>query len=68
MSEMVMDVARTLQLRRRLYLVGWRGSETERLLRFLNTYQSTPDDIAGLDVKRLEFVRYLVQTGRIKDE
>ncbi len=68
MDKIVQDGVRAQQLRGKLYFTGWRWNEIEHLLQFLSTHPPTLEDLAGLDRKRLEFVRYLVQTGRIKDE
>ncbi len=54
---------------------GWTIPEIERLSRFRNNFQQTsenvPDPTSHLDVdldpRRLEFIRWLVQTGRISD-
>jgi hypothetical protein len=46
---------------------GWKLSEIEQLWGFLDTYVQTSMDQADLDIQYLEFIRWLVLTGRLKD-
>ena len=54
----------------RLLDYGWRTWEVERLYDFLLRYKQTRLDLPDLtfDMQKLEFLRYLVQTGRLSDE
>ena len=56
MENSVLDAVKIQQLRGQLYWVGWRQCEIEHLLRFLEEHPPTLEDIAGLDMKRLEDV------------
>ncbi len=53
----------------RLYRAGWKLLEVERLYDFLSKYKQTNMDLPDLtfDIRHLEFLRYLVQTGRLSD-
>ena len=54
----------------RLIDSGWKSWEVNRLRFFLIGYQQTRVDLPDptFDMRRLEFLRYLVQTGRLADE
>ncbi len=54
----------------RLLHCGWDHWEVGRLFNFLLRYQHTRMDLPDLtfDMRKLEFLRYLVQTGRLSDE
>ena len=55
------------EVRDRLIDSGWTIWEVERLCRFLIRYKQTSMDLPdlALDIRRLEFLRWLVQTGRL---
>jgi hypothetical protein len=55
----------TKRLREQLLLKGWTRFEGERLRRFLGSYVQTCMDQADVDVRHLEFLRWLVLTGRL---
>lgn len=46
---------------------GFIGPEITRLYHLRRTYQTSEMDQASLDLHRLEFVRWLVATGRLTD-
>ncbi len=54
----------------RLIHAGWKIWEVERLYHFLRRYKQTSMDLPdlALNIRRLEFLRYLVQTGRLSDQ
>ena len=54
-----------VQGREKLLRAGWTPSEINRLCRFLNAYVQTPMDQADLDIRHLEFIRWLVLNGRL---
>ena len=53
----------------RLLDTGWTIPEIERLNHFRSRYQQTRDDLPdfNLDIRHLEFIRWLVQTGKLSD-
>lgn len=53
----------------RLLDTGWTVPEIERLSHFRNSFQQTSEDLPDLtlDIRRQEFIRWMVQTGRISD-
>ncbi len=53
----------------RLIDTGWTIQQIERLCRFRDGFQQTDMDLPDftLDIRHLEFFRWLVQTGRITD-
>ena len=53
----------------RLIDTGWTLPELERLCHFRDSFQQTGLDLPdlNLDIRHLEFIRWLVQTGRIID-
>jgi len=53
----------------RLLDTGWTLPEIERLSHFRNRFQQTRDDLLdfNLDMRHLEFIRWLVQTGKLLD-
>jgi hypothetical protein len=53
----------------RLLDTGWTIPEIELLSHFRNTFQQTRDDLPdfNLDIRRLEFIRWLFQTGKLSD-
>jgi hypothetical protein len=53
----------------RLINNGWTIPEIERLCHFRDRFQQTSMDLPdlNLDIRHLEFSRWLVQTGRITD-
>ena len=58
-----------------LLYAGWNRSEIERLVEFLNNYEQTHLnnyeqtllDQAELNIRHLEFIRWLVLTGKLVD-
>jgi hypothetical protein len=53
----------------RLIETGWTIPELERLCHFRESFQRTSLDLPDftLDIRQLELIRWLVQTGRITD-
>jgi hypothetical protein len=53
----------------RLLDSGWTIPEIERLSHFRSRFQQTRDDLSdfNLDMRHLEFIRWLVQTGKLLD-
>lgn len=49
--------------------LGFSAQEIDRLIRFRRRYaQKSEMDQASLDLRHLEFVRWLVQTGKLTDQ
>ncbi len=48
---------------------GWTIWEIERLCRFRDRFQQTSEDLPdfNLDIRRLEFIRWLVQIGKLSE-
>ena len=55
------------QLAECLLYAGWERSEIEQLGHFLNTYEQTLMDQTDLNIRHLEFIRWLVLTGKLAD-
>jgi hypothetical protein len=53
----------------RLIETGWTIPELERLCHFRDSFKQTSMDLPDftLDIRQLEFVRWLVQTGKLSD-
>ncbi len=53
----------------RLLDAGWTIAEIKRLCHFRDRFQQTSMDLPdfGFDIRHLEFIRWLVQTGRMTD-
>jgi hypothetical protein len=53
----------------RLLDTGWTIPEIERLSQFRSRFEQTRDDLPdfNLDMRHLEFIRWLVQTGKLSD-
>jgi hypothetical protein len=53
----------------RLLHAGWKIWEVDQLYAFLRRYKQTSMDLPDLafDIRKLEFLRYLVHTGRLSD-
>ena len=53
----------------RLLDSGWAAPEIERLGQFRASFEQTSVDLPdlNLDMRHLEFIRWLVQTGRMSD-
>src|SRR5271166_4000780 len=51
-----------------LHQAGWTQAEMDRLSQFCRTYQMSDLDQPSLGLRRLEFVRWLVATGRLTDQ
>ena len=53
----------------RLLDTGWTAPEIERLSQFRHNFQQTSEDLPdfNLDIRQLEFIRWLVQTGKLSD-
>jgi hypothetical protein len=56
-------------MRNRLLNSGWKTWEAEKLFNFLMRYKQTSMDLPDLtfDMRKLAFLRYLVQTARLSD-
>jgi hypothetical protein len=50
-----------------LIYVGWKLEELDRLCAFLRSYAPPDEDRSEAETRQLEFLRYLVQTGRLID-
>jgi hypothetical protein len=48
-----------------LIYAGWEAEELERLCEFLRAYSPTDEDRSEAETRHLEFLRFLVQTGRL---
>ena len=55
------QIAEFDQLAECLLYIGWKRSEIEQLIHFLNNYEQTPMDQADFNIRHLEFIRWLVQ-------
>lgn len=64
-----MNLAEIYRAVSRLLDTGWMVPEIERLSRFRSRFQQTSEDLPdpNLDIRHLEFIRWLVQTDRITD-
>ncbi len=64
-----MNLAEFYQACERLIDTGWTLQQIERLCHFRDSFQRTSIDKPdlNLDIRHLEFIRWLVQTGRISD-
>ncbi len=62
-----MNLTEFYQACQRLLDAGWKLPEIERLYHFRHTYVQTRMDQADLDMRHLEFIRWLVLTGRLTD-
>ena len=62
-----MDLTAFYQSCEKLLNAGWKPSEIERLYQFRDKYVQTRLDQADLDIRHLEFIRWLVLTGRLSD-
>ena len=53
----------------RLLDTGWTILEIKRLSQFRNSFQQLSEDLPDLTsgIRRLEFIRWLVQTGKLSD-
>jgi hypothetical protein len=53
----------------RLLDTGWTIPEIERLSQFRSRYEQTSEDLPelNLDMRHLEFIRWLIQTGKLLD-
>jgi hypothetical protein len=53
----------------RLLGTGWTIPEIERLCHFRDRFQQSSEDLLdlNLDIPHLEFIRWLVQTGKLSD-
>lgn len=61
-----MNLEQALVMLRKL---GFSAQEIDRLIRFRRRYaQKSEMDQASLDLRHLEFVRWLVQTGKLTDQ
>ena len=50
-----------------LIYAGWEMEELDQLCTFLRSYAPTDEDRSEAETWHLEFLRYLVQTGRLVD-
>ncbi len=66
-----MNLAQIYRSVSRLLDTGWTIPEIERLSQFRVSFQQSSEDLPdfnlNLDIRRLEFIRWMVQTGRITD-
>lgn len=60
-----MDLTAFYQACEQLLNAGWKTSEIDRLCHFRDSYVQTRLDQADLDIRHLEFIRWLVLTGRL---
>lgn len=60
-----MDAAKVYQITEQLFDTRWKLSELERLWDFLYKYEQTPLDQAERDSRHLDFIRWLVSTGKL---
>jgi len=66
---MNMNLAEIYRAVTQLLDTGWTIPEIERLNRFANRFQLTSEDLPdfNLNIRRLEFIRWLVQAGKLSD-
>ncbi len=66
-----MNLSEIYQAITRLLDAGFTVPEIERLSQFRDKFQQTSEDLPdlnlNLNIRRLEFIRWMVQTGRISD-
>ena len=64
-----MNLTEFYQACERLLDTGWTIPEMKRLCYFRDRFQQTSMDLPDLklDIRHLEFIRWLVQTGRMTD-
>jgi len=64
-----MNLTKFYRAAARLLDAGWTIPEIERLSHFRSKYQQTSADLPdfNLDIRHLEFVRWLVQTSKLSD-
>jgi hypothetical protein len=62
-----MDITTFYQACEQLLDAGWELTQIERLCQFRDNYVQTRLDQAELDIRHLEFIRWLVLTGRLSD-
>ena len=62
-----MDSTASKQAWEPLLLAGWKLQEIYCLCRFRDAYAPTPMDQVDLHMRHLEFIRWLVLTGRLSD-
>ncbi|GEM_PF-5975125 len=64
-----MNLAEFYQACDRLIETGWKLPELERLCHFRDGYMQTSLDLpdSTLDIRHLEFIRWLVQKGKLSD-
>jgi hypothetical protein len=64
-----MNLAEIYRAVTRLLDTGWTIPEIERLSQFRSRFQQTKDDLPdfNFDIRHLEFIRWLIQTGRLLD-
>jgi hypothetical protein len=64
-----MNLTEFYQACERLLDTGWTIPEIERLCHFRDRFQQTSVDLPdlNLDIRHLEFGRWLVQTGKLSD-
>ncbi len=46
---------------------GWKLNELDRLCEFLRAYTPTDEDRSDVEIRHLEFLRFLVKTERLVD-
>ncbi len=64
-----MNLTEFYQACERLFDAGWTIVEMKRLFDFRDRFQLTSEDLPDkyYDMRHLEFIRWLVQTGRLSD-
>lgn len=64
-----MNLAAFYQACEHLIDTGWTIPQIERLCHFRDSFQRTSMDMRdlNLDIRHLEFIRWMVQTGRMTD-
>ena len=64
-----MNLAEIYRAVTRLLDSGWTVPEIERISHFRSRYQQTKEDLPDfkVEIRRLEFIRWLVQTGKLSD-
>jgi hypothetical protein len=64
-----MNLTEFYQTCERLIDIGWTIPELKRLCHFQDRFEQTSMDLPdlNLDIQHLEFIRWLVQTGKITD-
>ncbi len=64
-----MNLAEMYRVVTKLLDTGWSVPEIERLSYFRSRYEQTKDDLPdlNLEMRHLEFIRWLIQKGKLSD-